>query len=218
MSEKEYSNEFKFSLHQENVLLCEKIFDADQFNPFTRYSIDIREILPRAITKLQKTLCKRNYLTKAEVGRVDVNSEESTQIAYDLYGYVLDMIDLYPREWRDGMYYDPEPIIQQIEEKTIRGVECKIGFYINDKTIVERVFYVDGFNPTARWSIDIVDTVDEIADTIFNQIKRSDVRNMWDDYDMINVMGLTINQIREFNLPKREEMLRKLRRITEKSW
>jgi hypothetical protein len=58
MSEKEYSNEFRFSLHQENVLLCEKVFNADQFNPFTRYSIDIRDILPRGITKLQKVLSK----------------------------------------------------------------------------------------------------------------------------------------------------------------
>ena len=56
MSEKEYNNVFRFSLYQENVLLCEKMFDANQFNPFTRYSIDIRDILPKAITKLQKKI------------------------------------------------------------------------------------------------------------------------------------------------------------------
>lgn len=217
MIEKDYNNEFKFSLYQEDILLCEKIFDADQFNPFTRYSIDIREILPRAITKLQKTLSKRNYQTEIEVGRVDDTSEDASEV-YELFQYHQKMVNAYPQEYRSGMRYSPQSIVQQIEDKTIRGVECKIGFYINDKTIVERVFYVDGFNLVSRWSGDIVYAVNEIVDTIFNHIKRSDIRNMWDDYDLINVMGLTINQIRELPLQKREELLRKLSRITEKSW
>jgi len=110
------------------------------------------------------------------------------------------------------MRYNPQPIVQQIEEKVIRGVECKIGFYINDKTIVERLFYVDGFNPVARWSVDLIDTVVEVGNTIFNHIKRDDIDNMWDDYDLINIKGLSINQIRELPPAKREEMLRKLRK------
>jgi hypothetical protein len=199
MSEKEFNNEFRFSLYQGNVLLGEKVFDADQFNPFTRYSIDIREILPRAITKLQKALSKRNYETELDE-------------TFDLFQYHQKMINTYPQEWRAGMRYSPQPIIQQIEEKVIRGVECKIGFYINDKTIVERLFYVDGFNPVARWSVDLIDAVVEVADTIFNQIKRNDISNMWDDYDLINIRGLSINQIRELSPAKRDEMLRKLRR------
>jgi hypothetical protein len=199
MNEKEFNNVFRFSLYQGNILLCEKVFDADQFNPFTRYSIDIREILPRAITKLQKTLSKRNYQTQ-----LDEN--------FDLFQYHQKMISAYPQEWRNDMRYNPQPIVQQIEEKVIRGVECKIGFYINDKTIVERLFYVDGFNSVARWSVDLTDVVVEIANTIFHQIKRSDINNMWDDYDLINVRGLSINQIRELSPTKREEMLRKLRR------
>jgi len=199
MSEKEYSNEFKFSLSQGDILLCEKVFDADQFNPFTRYSIDIRDILPRGITKLQKVLSKRSYETQI--------SED-----LDLYKYNQRMIGLYPREWRDDMRYNPTAIVQKIEEKTIRGVECKIGFYINNKPIVERTFYVDGFNPVARWSTDVVDTVVDIADLIYHKIKRSDIKNMWDDYDLINMRGLSINQIRELSPAKREEMLRRLRR------
>jgi len=199
MSEKEFNNEFRFSLYQGKVLLCEKTFDADQFNPFTRYSIDIREILPRAITKLQKTLSKRSYQTEI--------SED-----FDLFQYNQKMIASYPQEYRSGMRYSPEPIVQKIEEKVIRGVECKIGFYINDKPIVERIFFVDGFNPVARWSVDIVDAVTEVADTIFEKIKKSDIKNMWDDYDLINSMGLSINQIRELPQAKRDDLLRKLRR------
>lgn len=210
MSEKAFNNMFRFSLYQENVLLCEKIFNADQFNPFTRYSIDIRDILPRAITKLQKTLSKRSYETVIGVGTDD--PEVGIENIYDLYSYRQSMVNKYPKEYREGMHYNPQPIVQHIEEKTIRGVECKIGFYINDKPIVERMFYVDGFNPVARWSVDIVDAVVEITNSIWSKIMITDQKNMWDDYDLINIKGLSINQIRELSPAKRDEMLKRLRR------
>jgi hypothetical protein len=197
MSEKEYNNEFKFSLHQGDVLFCENVFDADQFNPFTRYSIDIREILPKAITRLQKSLSKRSYVTEL--------SDDM-----DLFQYHQKIINSYPQSYKGDMRYTPQPIIQQIEEKTIRGVECKIGFYINNKPIVERVFYVDGFNPIARWSVDIVYVVREICDMIFEKIKKSDIKNMWDDYDIINIIGLSISQIRELSPSQREQMLKRI--------
>ena len=206
MNEKEHSNLFRFSLYQENVLLCEKIFDADQFNPFTRYSIDIRDILPRSITRLQKVLSRRSYNTVIEGG----------EIYGDLYQFNQKMINSYSKEYREGMRYNPQPVVQQIsieqEEKTIRGVECKIGFYINDKPIAERMFYVDGFNPVARWSVDLIDEVVYVANTIKSKILNSDEKNMWDDYDLINMKGLSITQIRELSPSKREEMLRRLKR------
>ena len=212
MSEKAYNNMFRFSLYQEKVLLCEKVFDADQFNPFTRYSIDIRNILPRAIIDLQKILSKRTYETSIEVGYNSTSKESGVQyVGYDLFGYYQKMVSKYPKEHQNVMEYHPESIIQQIEEKTIRGVECKIGFYINDKTIVERIFYVDGFNPIARWSVDLTSVVIDITNIIFNQIKRCDIKNMWDDYDLINLKGMSINQIRELSPVKRDEMLRKIK-------
>jgi hypothetical protein len=224
MNDKEYNNVFRFSLHQgnivdgefqEEVLLCEKMFDADQFNPFTRYSIDVRDILPRAITKLQKTLSKRSYDVMIEVGRIDVSEIdmlEDVEMAYDLYAYHQKMIHSYPKHWRNGMRYNPQSVVQQIEQKTIRGVPCKIGLYINENPIVEREFFVDGFNPVARQSVDILYAVIEITDQIEAKIKKNDIRNMWDDYDLINYRGLSINQIRELHPAKRAEMLRRLRR------
>jgi hypothetical protein len=215
--EKVYNNVFRFSLTQGDVLLCETMFNADKFNPFTRYSIDIRDILPKAITRLQKTLSKRSYDVVAEVGRVDTSvvsdSDEDIEMhEYDLYGYHQKMINLYPREWRNGMRYNPQSITQQIEQKTIRGVPCKIGLYINENPIVEREFYVDGFNPVARQSLDIMHVVTDITETIEAKIKKNDIKNMWDDYDLINYRGLSINQIRELHPAKRAEMLRRLRR------
>jgi hypothetical protein len=203
MNEKDYSNTFRFALMQGNVLLCEKIFDADKFNPFTRYSIDIRDILPRAITRLQKTLSKNKY---------DIIWDCGNSVRYDLYHYAQNIISSYPPQYRGDIKYNPQPIIQQIEEKTIRGVECKIGLYINENPIVERLFYVDGFNPVARYSVDIVDVVVEITNSIRTKILLSDQKNMWDDYDLINIRGMSINQIRELSTGKREELLRRIRR------
>lgn len=207
MNEKAFNNEFKFSLYQGDVLLCEKVFDADQFNPFTRYSIDIRDILPRIITKLQKTLSKRSYDVIINVGK----SHRNYEVLYDLYGYYQKMVNLYPNHYKNNLRYNPQPIIQQIEDKTIKGVECKMGFYINNNPIVERLFYVDNFNPVSRWSVDLLDVVIEITDTIGDKIKKNDIKNMWDDYDLINYRGLSINQIRELTPYKREEMLKRLK-------
>jgi len=176
MNEKECNNIFRFSLHQGDVMLAEKMFDADKFNPFTRYSIDVRDILPKAITKLQKTLSKRSYDVIAEVGYN--NSEGDDMSYYDLYSYNQKMINLYPKEYRDDMRYNPKSVVRQIEDKTIRGVQCKMGLYINENPIVEREFFVDGFNPVAKQSLDVVYAVIDIADLIFEKIKMEDIKNM----------------------------------------
>lgn len=212
MNDREHSNVFRFSLYQEDVLLSEKIFDADQFNPFTRYSINIRDILPRTINRFQKILSRRSYDVQLDIGRKDITKKDSPSQTYDLFRYHQKMVNTYPKEWRDGIRYSPKSKTYHIEQKVIRGVECKIGLYINDNPIVERVFYVDGFNPVARWSVDINDMVIEIADLISEKIKKNDIKNMWDDYDLINKRGLSITQIRELSIGKREDLLRRLRR------
>lgn len=217
MNEKESSNVFRFSLHQGEVLLCESMFDADKFNPFTRYSIDVRDILPRSITRIQKTLSRRSYDVVADVGRADVSRGDTLEPvleeqSYDLFGYRQGMINSYPKRYRNEMRYNPQSIVQEIGEKTIRGVPCKIGLYINENPIVEREFFVDGFNPVALVSLDIMYVVTDIAEIIEAKIKKNDIRNMWDDYDLINYRGLSINQIRELHPAKRAEMLRRLRR------
>ena len=153
----------------------------------------------------------------ADVGRADVSKGDTLEPvleeqSYDLFGYRQEMINSYPKRYRNEMRYNPQSIVQQIGEKTIRGVPCKIGLYINENPIVEREFFVDGFNPVALVSLDIMYVVTDIAEIIEAKIKKNDIRNMWDDYDLINYRGLSINQIRELHPAKRAEMLRRLRR------
>jgi hypothetical protein len=92
-------------------------------------------------------------------------------MSYNLYQYHQSVIHSFPSHCIGDLKYNPPVVVQQIENKVIRGVEFKIGLYINDKTIVERLFYVDGFNAVSRWSVDIVDAVVEITDQIFDKIK-----------------------------------------------
>lgn len=201
MNEKNHTNQFRFTLYQEDILLCEKMFDADIYNPITRYSIDIRDLLPQAIIQIQKILSKKKYDTFIDLGN---------GLEIGLYDYVNDIIELYPEKYKESMKYNPKPKKQYIEDKIIKGVECKIGLYINDNPIVERVFYVDGFNPIARYSLEVTNTFTNIVHDIINNIKRVDIKNMWDDYDLINRKGLTINQIREMHPNKRAYLLRSI--------
>ena len=212
MTEREDEKVFRFALYQQDILLCEKVFDANQFNPFTRYSINIRDILPRTIARLQKTLSKRSYDVEIEIGREDVTDKESPFVVIDLFRYNQNIINTYPHEWRADMRYRPQPVVQKLAEKTIRGVPCKMGLYINENPIVEREFSVDGYNPVARWSVDLVDVVVDITDLISSRIKKDDIKNMWDDYDLINIMNYSINQIRELHPAKRAELLRRINR------
>jgi len=208
MNDSKKRNVFKFSLYQENLLLCEMILDADQFNPFTRYSINIRDILPKSIVMLQKVLSKRtqNYDFIIDIGK----NSNGQNCSYDLLELYRKNIESYPSEIRNLLEYNPQPIVQFIDDKTIRGVECKIGMYINDNPIVERLFYVDRYNPEARLSVDLLNTFIYIVDEIYKKIKKTDIKNIWDDYDLINVAGLSIEQIRELSLSDREMLLSKI--------
>jgi hypothetical protein len=205
------NNKFKFILFQGNTTLCEAYINADHFNPITRYSINVKDIFKDAIAKLQTVLSEKFYDIIIEVGRKDQSIEDSENKIYDLLEYQTDMINSYPIEYRNDMKYNPQPSVKEIEGRTVKSVECKIGFYINDKTIIERDFYVNGFNPQVKYSVDLKEAVQDITEVIFAQIKKSDIKNMWDNYDLINIKGFSINQINEFSPYKRAEILKSMR-------
>lgn len=204
MREKESNNVFKLSLYQEDILFCEKTFNADNFNPFTRYSIDIRDILPKAINTLQRVLSKKNYDDTYSVGN---------DKTYELFDEYVS----YMEEYGYGVKYKPKTITQHIVNNdvnmTIRGVPFKIGLYINENPIVEREFYVDGFNVVSRWSVDLLNTFLYISESIEERIKMNDVNNIWDDYDMINILHIGFNQIINFSPEQRKKCIDKIERI-----
>ena len=54
MTDIEDKNNFKFILTQGDIILFERIFDANFFSVHTRGYVDIRKILPSSINQLQK--------------------------------------------------------------------------------------------------------------------------------------------------------------------
>lgn len=188
----EKRNYFRVKLSQEGVSLYERVLDADQFNPFTRYSVDIRDILRDIIGNLQKLMSNDNLTTKTK----------HTNENYDLVELAGKVVNR----------YNPKTRTKYIEDVdiTLRGVKCKFGLYINDNPIVERDFYVDGFNPKCRWSTDLIDEMNVISEIINNRIRESDIENTWNDHDMIHVLGYDFLQIMEFTPDMRRDALRRL--------
>ena len=186
MSEKSHENTFKFGVYQGNSAIVERSFSADVFNPVIRYSVDIRDMIPSIISKLQRTLSRRN---------LDFHYERGGDQEYDLLAEYKNILDGKVPGYVNKLSR-PSIVTQVINKKTISGVECKFGLYINNNPIVERNFYVDSYNPASRFSLDIVETANDVVDDIFTKLKGNDVAHMWSDYDLINTYGIYIHQIR----------------------
>lgn len=192
---KGYKNLFKFGIYQGNTTIVERNFSADTFNPVIRYSVDIRYMVPNIIQRIQKIFSRRNLNYKYDVG----NNK-----SYDLLGYYKETSNFLKDR---GILQHPQVQKQNFNGKSIKGVECKFGLYINDNPIVERDFYVDGYNPASRLSVEVVDLTNDIVEEIFDYLKDNDVRHMWEDYELINTYGIYINQIRDLSNHKRSELL-----------
>lgn len=215
MEERKQQNNFKFGLFLRNEKVAEKVFSADLYNPVVRYSVNIREMIPSIIGSLQKTLqTPSDELTF--VDQYDYNS-------VDYYKAICDINDLdyfklkVPTPYqRPNNHVHGKPFVQR------NGTEFKFGLYINTNTIVERNFYVDNYNPAARFSQELVSsscdnkkngaygTIDRIVSDLQDHLKKADLNHMWDDYKIITTYSLNIQQVRELTKEKREEFLRRV--------
>ena len=189
MENKNHENMFKFGLYQADETIIETLFSADVFNPVVRYSVDIREDIFSIIVRLQKALSRRNLTHKVDFANN----------TYDFLDYYKQLSRLEKRS------------NQTVDGKTYSGVQFKFGLYINNNPIVERDFYVEGYNPASRFSIELNELVVDIAHEINDKLKKQDVSHMWDDYDLIHTYGLHINQIRELSDKRRKTMLYKIK-------
>ncbi len=196
----DFDKTFKFILHQDDVVLYEKIFDANMISPTTRNYVDVRGELSEVIKKIQKLLSKNKYNTIDYFGK---NKK------IDFYGEHKKILYSYPLKQQQSLIYSPVRHKKILDGKELNGVSCKIGLYINDNLIVERFFYVDNFHPVSRWSVDLVEEMNEIVEEIKSKIIKKDVSNIWDDYEIINKAGMTIIQVRELSEKDRKFWLRR---------
>jgi hypothetical protein len=199
---KEYSdNNFKFALHQGDVLFCEKNINANQFSPFTRYTVNIKDVLPRYVNSLQKVLSKRKYVCSYDA---------SDKKLYDFFGYYTEMVKKYKPSQRESISYAPKPVVKEVEGVKHRGVEFRLTLHINDNLIVEREFFVEGFNIMSRFSEDLVETFNDVVDDFEAKMRKNDIRNIWDDYTIITKNNMNIIQVRSLSYEDRRKMLNRL--------
>lgn len=185
------TSNFKFVVSQDDDVIVERIFNADVFNPIIRYSVDIRDMIPSMTQRLQNVMSRRN-----------LNYVDNNYNNLENYKNLLEFYNV-----KENKLSTPEYIKYVHGNKTIKGVECKFGLYINDNPIVERKIYVDNYNPACRFSTEIVDLVNEIVEEIHDSLKDLDVEHMWGDYILLNTYGMFHNQIRDLSKNKRKELV-----------
>jgi hypothetical protein len=191
MEQKEnFNNLFKFGIYIGEDIICERSFSGNDYNQVTMYQIDVRSIINSIQRRVQNLLSSNN-------------------LTYDMFGYSL--LKHYKNNKTDKSKLDiPESKTIEINGKTFSGVEVKIGFYLNDNTILERYIYLNKYNPTARFSAEIYSTVLDIVEDLKDKIKRDDVKHMWEDYELINKFNLHITQIRDLSKEERRNLLKRI--------
>ena len=191
--EKRNENYFKFGLYLRNEKIYEKIFNADLYNPVVRYSVDVRENIPSIISGLQEILQAKDLTFNEPI--TDKNTKE-------YYKMICKLNKMHPIK-----LFIPHNKESSNSKYQGKGTEFKFGVYINTNPIVERNFYVEKYNPEARFSNELPVMLDGIVNYLETYLKNSDVTHMWNDYDLINTYELNIQQVRELSKSKRAEYL-----------
>ena len=209
MSEvKKQENNFKFGLYLRGEKIFEKVFSADIYNPVVRYSVDIRDRIPTIIESIQKVLQSRELTFDASFFNEKGGVVKFGYNTKNYYRHICKINRMHPIKLFVPMNYSKDKDGQQKQKFQSKGTEFKFGVYINTNPIVERNFYVDNYNPDARFSNELPEVLNEIVDYLTSYLKKSDVNHMWNDYDLITTYELNIQQVRELSKDRREEFLR----------
>jgi hypothetical protein len=205
--EKKQENVFKFGLTLKGEKLYERIFSADLYNPVVRYSVDIRERIPSIINEIQQVLQKQSTnLNFDSILNSTRNSSDYVANTKKYYKHICKINRMSPVKLFVPTFFNKET---QKVMVPVKGTEFKFGVYINQNPIVERNFYVENYNPEARFSNELTVVLNDIVDYLKNYLKKSDVNHMWNDYDLITTYELNIQQVRELSKDRREEFLKR---------
>jgi len=201
----------KLSNNQDTI--SELSFSADQFNPSTRNDVDAREIFSFFSKKIQKLFIKRN-------------------LNFDYNGYNL-LAEYKKTSQLNSRFNDnnkfAKPKVESINfnvanndsntptKVVITGVKLTISLTIrdvdNENIIIERDCYIDKdqYNPEARFSVELIELLNDLKYKFIEYLKNKDIKLMWEDFHLINKYSMHITEIRELTKEKRYELVRKLK-------
>lgn len=191
--ENNFCNHYKFGVYIDDQPLNERIFSGDDFNQVVKYQIDLRPIINTIQRRIQKVL-----------------SSNSLNFKFNEYN----TLKFFEKNNKNG-YNNLDQIEEKsltINDKTYKGVEVKIGFYLNSNPIFERSVYINRFNPKARFSVEFHETVCDIVEEIREKIKQDDMTLMWEDFDLMNNNSnfVHISQVRELSKDERSRLLNRI--------
>jgi len=199
-------NVFYITLEQDVDGMKRKVFetgfDGDQYNPVTRYSVDIRRSLSSIIYQLQTVLS---------------NSEPNC--SYMDYSFVDEYIKSFDIQESIGSGAVTSYLLEQLKETTFitsdqkrkyTGVKFFVKLSNNNNTIVERTFLVKRYNPESLFSLDLADVFNNIKEDIVTIIKNADVKHMWEDNELMSTYGMNMGSIRELTTGKRRDLVSRL--------
>lgn len=203
-------NNFKFGLYLRGEKIFERIFCADNYNPVVRYSVDIRERIPTIIENIQNVLQSKDLTF--DTSFINDKNKKITFSGYNsknYYRHICKINRMHPIKLFVPTNYSKDRDVQQKPKFQSKGTEFKFGVYINTNPIVERNFYVDNYNPDARFSNELPAVLNDIVEYLSNFLKKNDVNHMWNDYVLITTYDLNIQQVRELSKDRREEFLKR---------
>lgn len=166
MSEVNGNDMFKFVLSFNEQPILQRGFSGDVYEQITKGSINLRDRTKEYIYNLKKVLASKDddlsfelmgynlldsYLELLELNNIDVND---SLLRISKAGGI-----------RDGYYVNDEE-------------NFKFVLYYDNKSIIERNFYVKNYNPNSRFSVDLIDTFDDIVSDIQIVIKEHDIKTI----------------------------------------
>ncbi len=175
-----YEKDLTFTLSQGENIICERVVDDLYLKVNGR--IKIRNVLPTVTRELLVALSAREYDTTYSVGK---------KVCYDFLEYRNKIIKSYPLRTREIINTRPEAFTHTIttldgEVKEWDGVPIKFSIFYKGCTIpvIERVMYVDRYNPISSQTFEIVETFNYCVALIKEEIKSCEMASMWEQFDI----------------------------------
>lgn len=174
----ENEKNLSFVLSKGDKIICERIVTDLPIST----NANLRDVLPIVTRDIVSVLSAKEYDTRVKSGG---------KVIYDLEKYHKKMINLYPKKIRDILLENEALILTEhniprgdgtiVEYKDV--VECKFGVYICGSPIVERMLYINRFNPLCNQTLEVVEVFNTCVELMKKQIKMGEMNAMWYAYD-----------------------------------
>jgi hypothetical protein len=211
---KRVENNFKLGIYLVNEsdsnisseTITERIFCADQYSPAVRSNVDIKSYYTTILKGINKVFGRDSYNHNINGYNVLSRYEKAEALYGNEYNYGNSK--LYRPSIKNIFIDDKMNVGSKIE---ISGTPIKIGLYLNDAPIIERIIYTRKYNPSVRFSKELYDFVLDTVSDISEDLRAKDIIYQFNEqYNQSNKGTLIPTQIGEFSREKRLELLNKV--------